>query len=72
VQEPTHQPSATYDLINGVWGDDSPDVGASGAPGPFIKVSGQDQPPVLPSWHQTALYVSRQRILHTVIHACSI
>jgi hypothetical protein len=31
-----HQPSATCDLINDVWGDDSPDVGASGAPGPFI------------------------------------
>jgi hypothetical protein len=31
-----HQPSATRDLINDVWGDDSPDVGASGAPGPFI------------------------------------
>jgi phosphoglycerol transferase MdoB-like AlkP superfamily enzyme len=31
-----HQPSATIELINEVWGDDSPDVGASGAPGPFI------------------------------------
>jgi phosphoglycerol transferase MdoB-like AlkP superfamily enzyme len=31
-----HQPSATIDLINEVWGDDSPDIGASGAPGPFI------------------------------------
>jgi hypothetical protein len=31
-----HQPSATHDLIHGVWGDDSPDVGASGVPGPFI------------------------------------
>jgi phosphoglycerol transferase MdoB-like AlkP superfamily enzyme len=31
-----HQPSATIDLINGVWGDDSPDIGANGAPGPFI------------------------------------
>jgi phosphoglycerol transferase MdoB-like AlkP superfamily enzyme len=31
-----HQPSATIDLINEVWGDDSPDVGASGAPGPFV------------------------------------
>ena len=31
-----HQPSATRDFINEVWGDDSPDVGASGAPGPFI------------------------------------
>ena len=31
-----HQPSATRDLINDVWGDDSPDVGTSGAPGPFI------------------------------------
>ena len=31
-----HQPSATRDLINDVWGDDSPDVGANGSPGPFI------------------------------------
>lgn len=31
-----HQPSATRDLINAVWGDDSPDVGADGSPGPFI------------------------------------
>jgi hypothetical protein len=31
-----HQPSATIDLINKVWGDDSPDIGADGAPGPFI------------------------------------
>jgi hypothetical protein len=31
-----HQPSATIDLINEVWGDNSPDVGADGAPGPFI------------------------------------
>jgi hypothetical protein len=31
-----HQPSATHDLVNDVWGDDSPDVGSSGAPGPFI------------------------------------
>jgi phosphoglycerol transferase MdoB-like AlkP superfamily enzyme len=31
-----HQPSATRDIINDVWGDDSPDVGMSGAPGPFI------------------------------------
>lgn len=31
-----HQPSATRDLISGVWGDDSPDVGEGGAPGPFI------------------------------------
>jgi len=31
-----HQPSATIDLINEVWGDDSPDAGADGAPGPFI------------------------------------
>jgi hypothetical protein len=31
-----HQPSATRDMINDVWGDDSPDVGPSGAPGPFI------------------------------------
>ena len=31
-----HQPSATRDLINNVWGDDSPDVGPDGSPGPFI------------------------------------
>ena len=31
-----HQPSATRDIINDVWGDDSPDVGADGSPGPFI------------------------------------
>ena len=31
-----HQPSATRDLISGVWGDDSPDVGPDGSPGPFI------------------------------------
>jgi phosphoglycerol transferase MdoB-like AlkP superfamily enzyme len=31
-----HQPSATYPLINRVWGDDSPDVGEDGAPGPYI------------------------------------
>jgi Sulfatase len=31
-----HQPSATRDLINDVWGDDSPDIGADGSPGPFI------------------------------------
>lgn len=31
-----HQPSATYPLINAVWGDDSPDIGPSGAPGPFV------------------------------------
>jgi phosphoglycerol transferase MdoB-like AlkP superfamily enzyme len=31
-----HQPSATRDLINDVWGDDSPDVGEDGSPGPFI------------------------------------
>ncbi len=31
-----HQPSATRDMINNVWGDDSPDVGADGSPGPFI------------------------------------
>ncbi|MGH6791447.1 MAG: sulfatase-like hydrolase/transferase [Methyloceanibacter sp.] len=31
-----HQPSATYPLINGMWGDDSPDIGPSGAPGPFV------------------------------------
>lgn len=31
-----HQPSAAYDLINKVWGDDSPDIGPDGAPGPFV------------------------------------
>ena len=31
-----HQPSATRDIINDVWGDDSPDVGTDGSPGPFI------------------------------------
>jgi hypothetical protein len=31
-----HQPSATRDLIHDVWGDDSPDVGEDGSPGPFI------------------------------------
>jgi hypothetical protein len=31
-----HQPSATRDLINDVWGDNSPDVGPDGSPGPFI------------------------------------
>jgi sulfatase-like protein len=31
-----HQPSTTRDMINNVWGDDSPDVGADGSPGPFI------------------------------------
>ena len=31
-----HQPSATRDIINNVWGDDSPDVGSDGRPGPFI------------------------------------
>ena len=31
-----HQPSATRDIINDVWGDDSPDVGPDGSPGPFI------------------------------------
>ena len=31
-----HQPSATRDIINDVWGDDSPDAGPDGSPGPFI------------------------------------
>ena len=31
-----HQPSATRDIINNGWGDDSPDVGTDGSPGPFI------------------------------------
>ena len=35
-----HQPSATRDIINDVWGDDSPDVGPDGSPGPFITFYG--------------------------------
>jgi hypothetical protein len=31
-----HQPSATYDLIDRVWGDDNPVVGEGGKPGPYI------------------------------------
>ena len=31
-----HQPSATRDIINDAWGDDSPDVVPDGSPGPFI------------------------------------
>jgi Sulfatase len=49
-----HQPSATRDLINAVWGDDSPDVGADGSPGPFITfyaVAGHNFPvPPLPEY----------------------
>ncbi|HEY8263367.1 MAG TPA: sulfatase-like hydrolase/transferase, partial [Methyloceanibacter sp.] len=30
-----HQPSATYDLIDRTWGDDSPDIGEGGKPGPY-------------------------------------
>jgi hypothetical protein len=30
-----HQPSATRDLINDVWGED---VGANGSPGPFCSM----------------------------------
>jgi hypothetical protein len=49
-----HQPSATRDLINDVWGDDSPDVGPSGAPGPFITfyaMEGHNVPvPSLPAY----------------------
>jgi hypothetical protein len=49
-----HQPSATRDLINDVWGDDSPDVGANGSPGPFITfyaVAGHNFPvPPLPEY----------------------
>jgi phosphoglycerol transferase MdoB-like AlkP superfamily enzyme len=49
-----HQPSATIDLINAVWGDDSPDVGADGAPGPFITFYAIDglnyQLPALPEF----------------------
>ena len=49
-----HQPSATRDLINAVWGDDSPDVGADGSPGPFITfyaVAGHNFPvPPLPKY----------------------
>jgi hypothetical protein len=49
-----HQPSATRDLINDVWGDDSPDVGKDGSPGPFITfyaVEGHNFPvPLLPAY----------------------
>jgi len=49
-----HQPSATRDLINNVWGDDSPDVGPDGSPGPFITfyaVAGHNFPvPPLPEY----------------------
>jgi hypothetical protein len=49
-----HQPSATRELINDVWGDDSPDVGANGAPGPFITfyaMEGHNVPvPPLPAY----------------------
>lgn len=31
-----HQPSTTYDLIDRTWGDDSPDIGEGGKPGPYI------------------------------------
>jgi hypothetical protein len=47
-----HQPSATYDLIDRVWGDDSPDIGEGGKPGPYITyytMSGLNYPlPPLP------------------------
>jgi hypothetical protein len=49
-----HQPSATRDLINDVWGDDSPDIGADGSPGPFITfyaMAGHNYPvPPLPEY----------------------
>ena len=49
-----HQPSATRDLINEVWGDDSPDIGEGGAPGPFITfyaMAGHNYPlPPLPDY----------------------
>ena len=49
-----HQPSATRDLINDVWGDDSPDVGKDGSPGPFITfyaIEGYNFPvPPLPAY----------------------
>jgi hypothetical protein len=49
-----HQPSATRDLINDVWGDDSPDVGEDGSPGPFITfyaMEGHNFPvPTLPAY----------------------
>jgi phosphoglycerol transferase MdoB-like AlkP superfamily enzyme len=49
-----HQPSATRDIINDVWGDDSPDVGKDGSPGPFITfyaVEGHNFPvPLLPAY----------------------
>jgi hypothetical protein len=49
-----HQPSATRDLINDVWGDDSPDLGPDGSPGPFITfyaMAGHNYPvPPLPEY----------------------
>jgi phosphoglycerol transferase MdoB-like AlkP superfamily enzyme len=49
-----HQPSATHDIINEVWGDDSPDIGADGSPGPFITfyaIEGHNWPvPPLPAY----------------------
>jgi hypothetical protein len=49
-----HQPSTTRDIINDVWGDDSPDVGKDGSPGPFITfyaVEGHNFPvPLLPAY----------------------
>lgn len=47
-----HQPSATYDLIDRTWGDNSPDIGEGGKPGPYITyyaMLGQNYPlPPLP------------------------
>jgi len=49
-----HQPSATRDIINDVWGDDSPDIGPDGSPGPFITfyaMEGHNVPvPPLPAY----------------------
>ena len=49
-----HQPSATRDIINDVWGDDSPDIGPDGSPGPFITfyaIEGHNVPvPPLPAY----------------------
>jgi phosphoglycerol transferase MdoB-like AlkP superfamily enzyme len=47
-----HQPSATHDLINGEWGDESPEYRVGRAPSPYITfyaISGQNYPvPPLP------------------------
>lgn len=49
-----HQPSATHDLINGEWGDESPEFRAGMAPSPYITfyaIAGQNYPvPPLPHY----------------------